>query len=131
MCIVLISFAIGFGGSWAVRRYGGRIGAMDVPNCRSSHHREIPKGAGLGILAVLIVSSLLLAIPYFIWFPAMVISLASFWGADKHILPVSHRLAIHFGCSLFFLYLFLHSQNQGSSRLCDLAAGPGIYCGNR
>ncbi len=96
-----------------MRRFGCRIGAMDVPNCRSSHHREIPKGAGLGILVALMVSSLLLSIPYFIWFPAMVISLASFWGADKHVLPVSHRLAIHFGCSLFFLYLFLHSQNQG------------------
>lgn len=113
MVIVLISFSLGFAGSWVVMRHGDRIGAIDVPNCRSSHHREIPKGAGLGILAALIVSSLLLAVPYYIWFPAMVISLASFWGADKHVLPVFHRLAIHFGCSLFFLYLLLHSQNQG------------------
>jgi Fuc2NAc and GlcNAc transferase len=113
MFVVLISFALGFGGSWAVMRYGDRIGVIDVPNCRSSHHREIPKGAGLGILAALIVSSLVLAAPYFVWFPAMVISLASFWGADKHILPVFHRLLIHFGCSLFFLYLFLYFQHMG------------------
>jgi Fuc2NAc and GlcNAc transferase len=64
----------------------------------------------LGILTALVVSSLALNIPFFIWLPALVISLASFWGADKHILPVFHRLLIHFGCSLFFLFFFLYAN---------------------
>jgi Fuc2NAc and GlcNAc transferase len=42
--------------------------------------------------------------------PALTISLVSFWGADKHVLPVSHRLLIHFGCSLFFLFFLLWSR---------------------
>lgn len=93
-----------------IKRYGDRIGTVDVPNRRSSHHREIPKGAGLGLLMALVVSGMVLAIPFFVWVPALVISLASFWGADKHILPVIHRLAIHFGCSLFFLFFLLCSR---------------------
>jgi Fuc2NAc and GlcNAc transferase len=93
-----------------VKRYGARIGTVDVPTPRSSHHREIPKGAGLGVLTALVVSGVVLAIPFFVWVPALVISLVSFWGADKHILPVSHRLAIHFGCTLFFLFFLLWSR---------------------
>ncbi|MDZ7664905.1 MAG: UDP-N-acetylmuramyl pentapeptide phosphotransferase [Desulfotignum sp.] len=115
MLLVFISFLLGFSGSWLVKRFGVRIGMVDVPNLRSSHHREIPKGAGFGILSALVVSSLFLLIPFFVWLPALVISLASFWGADKHILPVSHRLLIHFGCSLFFLVFFLYFQQADPS----------------
>lgn len=93
-----------------IKRYGARLGTVDVPNRRSSHQREIPKGAGLGVLTALVVSGLVVAIPFFVWVPALVISLVSFWGADKHILPVSHRLAVHFGCSLFFLFFLLWSR---------------------
>jgi Fuc2NAc and GlcNAc transferase len=114
MYILLTSFLLGVGGSWLVLRFGGRIGMIDVPNSRSSHQRDIPKGAGLGILAALVVACLVLDIPFFIWLPALVISLASFWGADKHILPVCHRLGIHFGCSLFFLVFFLHAQQASA-----------------
>jgi Fuc2NAc and GlcNAc transferase len=112
MFILMTSFLLGFGGSWLVKRYGVRIGTIDKPSNRSSHHGEIPKGAGLGVLTALVVSSLVLAIPFFIWVPALVISLASFWGADKHILPVSLRLLIHFGCSLFFLFFFLQYRQM-------------------
>ena len=94
-------------GSWVIMKYGEMIGVIDRPSKRSSHHDNIPKGGGLGILAAFVFSSLVLNIPLFIWLPALMISLASFWGADKYILPVSHRLGIHFGCSLFFLVFFL------------------------
>ena len=115
MLLVFISFLLGFSGSWLVKRFGTRIGMVDVPNLRSSHHREIPKGAGFGILSVLVVSGFFLSIPFFVWLPALMISLASFWGADKHILPVSYRLLIHFGCSLLFLVFFLHFQQADPS----------------
>ena len=107
MTLVLSGFLLGYAGAWFVMRYGDRLGTIDIPGHRSSHHKEVPKGAGLGILAALVFSSLMLQIPVFIWMPALVISLASFWGADKYILPVSQRLVIHFGCSLFFLFFFL------------------------
>lgn len=93
-----------------IKRYGARIGTVDVPSHRSSHHREIPKGAGLGVLSALVMAGLVLEIPFFVWMPALVISLVSFWGADKHILPVFHRLVVHFGCSLFFLFFLLWSR---------------------
>jgi Fuc2NAc and GlcNAc transferase len=112
MFLVLISFVLGFGGSWVIKRYGDRIGTVDVPNRRSSHHREIPKGAGLGVLMALAVSGLVLAVPFFVWAPALMISLVSFWGADKHILPVLHRLLVHFGCSLLFLFFLLWSRQS-------------------
>jgi len=115
MLLVFISFVLGFSGSWLVKRFGARFGMVDVPNLRSSLHREIPKGAGFGILSALVVSGFFLSIPFFVWLPALVISLASFWGADKHILPVSYRLLIHFGCSLFFLVFFLHFQQADPS----------------
>ncbi|HSL61694.1 MAG TPA: UDP-N-acetylmuramyl pentapeptide phosphotransferase [Desulfotignum sp.] len=117
MMFAISGFLLGVAGSWLVMRYGDRIGAMDVPNFRSSHDKMIPKGAGLGILAALVVTGLVLKIPFFIWIPALAISLASFWGADRHILPVLHRLGIHFGCALFFLVFFLHAKG----------AGPGAY----
>ncbi|MCA1794042.1 MAG: UDP-N-acetylmuramyl pentapeptide phosphotransferase [Desulfotignum sp.] len=91
-------------------KYGAAIGAIDRPSKRSSHQNNIPKGGGFGILAALVFSSLILKIPVFIWIPALVISLASFWGADKYILPVSQRLLIHFGCGLIFLVFFLNAK---------------------
>jgi len=107
MAIIVLSFLSGITGSWVVMKYGAVIGVIDRPSKRSSHHKNIPKGGGLGILAALVFSSLILQIPVFIWMPSLVISLASFWGADKYILPVSQRLVIHFGCSLIFLVFFL------------------------
>jgi Fuc2NAc and GlcNAc transferase len=110
MIVVLSGFLLGVAGSWLMMRHGKQLGIMDIPNGRSSHSKSIPKGAGLGILAALLISSLMLKIPWFVWFPAAVISLASFWGADKYILPVYKRLMIHFGCALFFLIFFWASK---------------------
>ena len=110
MILILSGFLLGFAGSWLMMRYGERLDLMDVPCCRSSHFKAVPKGAGFGILAALLLSGLLLEMPWFVWFPAAGISLASFWGADKHILPVSRRLLIHFACALFFLVFFLASK---------------------
>ncbi len=114
MFIVLLSFLSGVTGSWIIMKYGAVIGAIDRPSKRSSHQNNIPKGGGFGILAALVFSSLILNIPVFIWIPALVISLTSFWGADKYILPVSLRLMIHFGCSLFFLVFFLYSKQAAA-----------------
>ncbi len=110
MTLILSGFLLGFIGSWLMMRFGEHLGIMDVPCGRSSHVKSVPKGAGFGILAALLLSGLMLEIPWFVWLPAAVISLASFWGADKHILPVSRRLLIHFACALLFLVFFLASK---------------------
>lgn len=88
-------------------KFGDAIGAMDTPNKRSSHQKSIMKGAGFGILSVFLLFSLILEIQVFIWLPGLVMSLASFWGGDKHLLSVRQRLIIHFSCSLFFLVFLL------------------------
>lgn len=118
MIVILLSgFLLGAAGSWLIKQYGEKFGVVDIPNGRSSHSQAIPKGGGFGILAALLLSSLMLKIPWFVWLPSAAISLVSFWGADKHILPVSKRLLVHFGCALFFLVFFLASKQ----------AGPGTY----
>ncbi|MEX1314095.1 MAG: UDP-N-acetylmuramyl pentapeptide phosphotransferase [Desulfotignum sp.] len=113
MTLILSGFFLGLAGSWLMIRYGEQLGIMDVPNVRSSHFKAVPKGGGVGILSALVVTGLVLKIPWFLWVPAGAISLASFWGADKHILPASRRLLIHFACALFFLVFFLASKQPG------------------
>nr|NJM01486.1 UDP-N-acetylmuramyl pentapeptide phosphotransferase [Desulfobacula sp.] len=113
MSIILTSFLLGFLGSWIVLKYGGRIGAIDIPTSRSSHFGKVPKGGGFGILAAFVLLSLILEIPIWIWIPAVIMSLISFWGGDKHCLSVKQRLLIHFGCSLFFSIFFLYSKQFG------------------
>jgi Fuc2NAc and GlcNAc transferase len=113
MIFILSGFLLGIAGSWFVIHFGARLGLMDIPTSRSSHNREIPKGAGVGILSAIVMFGLILEIPFFIWVPAMVISATSFWGADRNVLSVSIRLMIQFGCALFFLFFFLMSKQAG------------------
>jgi Fuc2NAc and GlcNAc transferase len=129
MMSILSGFILGVAGSWLMMRYGEQLGIMDIPNGRSSHSEAIPKGAGFGILAALLLSSLILKIPWFVWLPSAVISLVSFWGADKHILPVSKRLLVHFGCALFFLVFFLASKQAVMSTYVNLAAAVVFIAG--
>ena len=102
-----ISFLSGLAGAWALFILGKQFGMVDLPNERSSHNKEAYKGGGIGILFALLFTSVLLAIEHFIWMPALVISLASLWGGDKHKLTVKQRLVIHFGCSLYFLWFLI------------------------
>lgn len=99
---------------------GHVIGVMDIPNNRSSHQDKMPKGAGFGILFVFVYFSLVLKIPIFIWLPGLIMSLASFWGGDKHLLSVTQRLYIHFGCSLTFLIFIFYTKQVtlGTYILC-------------
>ena len=110
MIFFLFSFICGMFGAWFIMKYGERIGINDVPNDRSSHEKVVPKGGGIGILSALIMACLVLSIPFFLLVPAVIISLVSFWGGDKHRLSVKERLFFQFGCSLFFLIFFLHSK---------------------
>jgi len=96
-------------------QYGCRIGIVDIPNNRSSHTKVIPKGGGIGIVMVLAVSSLILSISIGIWLPAIVISLVSLWGGDKHCLSPKLRLLLHFACSIFFLVFWGFSKGTGLS----------------
>ena len=104
--LIFLCFSLGLAGAWTLIRFGEQIGMMDLPNKRSSHKKQVCKGAGIGILFAILVASFFLKITHFLWFPALAISVASLWGGDRYKLNVKQRLFVHFGCSLYFL-LFL------------------------
>ncbi|MCK5310821.1 MAG: glycosyltransferase family 4 protein [Desulfobacteraceae bacterium] len=82
----------------------------DVPNERSSHTKDVPKGGGIGILISFVLSSIVLNIPKAFWIPALVLSVISFFG-DRIELSVKFRLIMQFVCSIIFLTnLFFLSQ---------------------
>lgn len=104
--LYLFSFLCSGLGAWVLLKIGYRLGVNDVPNHRSSHVKETPKGAGIGILAASMVSAIYLSVPVWVWIPATIIALISFWGGDKQQLSPGKRLIIQFLCSLLIL-LFL------------------------
>jgi UDP-N-acetylmuramyl pentapeptide phosphotransferase/UDP-N-acetylglucosamine-1-phosphate transferase len=76
---------------WQLARSGG---AMDVPNARSLHSKPTPRTGGMGILAGLLLASLLLqGAGVLVWVAAglALVSLAD----DRWTLPVSVRLVSH------------------------------------
>ncbi|MBU1196123.1 MAG: glycosyltransferase family 4 protein [Proteobacteria bacterium] len=84
------------------------MGIDDIPNNRSSHVEVTPKCGGIGILIAFVISSIMLSIPIYLWFTAVIVSLISFWGGDKHRLSAKQRLFFQFACSFVFL-IFVES----------------------
>ncbi len=108
--IVLASLLLGSMGAWIIEKTGYKFGMLDVPNHRSSHVKEVPKGGGIGILIAFVVSSVCLNISQAFWIPALVLSCISFLG-DRIELSIQVRLVIQFVCSLIFLInLFFFTQ---------------------
>ncbi len=96
-------FLFGVAGAWLTMKFGSRLGINDIPNHRSSHNKSVPKGAGVGILASILVVCWTLSIKPGFWIPVLVISIISFWGGDRHRLSPEKRVLIQFLCSLFFV----------------------------
>lgn len=96
-------FAIGFVlsclGTWLVAKYGYSMKILDTSNGRSSHVGVVPKGGGIGILWAFIYLCVVLDISKFIWVPAVIVSIISFYG-DRKELPVIRRLGFQIACSL-------------------------------
>jgi Fuc2NAc and GlcNAc transferase len=108
--IVSISFLFGCLGAWIIHKIGYKFGVLDVPNERSSHTKDIPKGGGIGILAAFVFTSIIINISITFWASALILSIVSFFG-DRVELSVKFRLIIQFICSIVFLiYLFYSAQ---------------------
>jgi Fuc2NAc and GlcNAc transferase len=84
----------GFGG-WMVSRWGTNLSLMDHPNERSSHKTVTPKGGGIGILAAFLFCSLYTKISYWLWFPALSVSLLGLFS-DRFEISPQPRLIIQF-----------------------------------
>jgi len=93
--ICLVAIFMGAAGALCVARLGHRVGLMDRPNARSSHHKATPKGGGIGILVAFCVVSIAMSVSPLIWVPVALVSVVSLLGDRLH-LPQLWRL----GCQL-------------------------------
>lgn len=96
-----LSFAIGLIGAFFVARRGIYWGLMDSPNARSSHRIPVPKGGGIGILVVFVVSVIWWHIPWTLLIPAFIVSMVSLLG-DYRELSFKIRLAVQVGSAAIF-----------------------------
>lgn len=96
--LIILCLALGTVGAWFMSRYAYRFGLLDIPNDRSSHSLPTPRGGGIGILAAFIVSSLWLKLSLFIWLPAALLALVSFFD-DRLDLSPRTRLIFQFGAA--------------------------------
>lgn len=112
------SLALGASGAWFMSRYAYRFGLVDIPNDRSSHSLPTPRGGGIGILAAFIVSSLLVAVPFFVWVPAAFLALVSFFD-DRLSLTPRLRLIFQFVAAFvvigyeYAIFSSFHAQSPG------------------
>lgn len=109
--IFVLSLAFGAIFSWLISRYAGSFGLLDIPNGRSSHNLPTPRGGGIGILAAYIVSSAWLKLSLFIWLPAALMAVVSFFD-DKLTLSPRTRLFFQFGSALVFAGTTLRSTHS-------------------
>jgi len=98
---LMTSFLIGMAGAFLVARSGLGWGLVDTPKERSSHKIPIPKGGGIGILGVLVISVLWWHIPWTLWIPACTISLVSLLG-DYRDISFKIRLTVQIGSAMIF-----------------------------
>ncbi len=91
IAIFIVSIALGALGAWAVGRYARKVGLLDCPNERSSHHIPTPKGGGIGIFVVFVLSATQSGLPTALWAPISVLAAIAFWG-DRIDLPPKYRL---------------------------------------
>lgn len=73
-------------------RFAFKLGLIDVPNDRSSHSLPTPRGGGVGILLAFVCGSLLLCSPLYLWCPAALLSLASFFDDRLNLSPRTRLL---------------------------------------
>lgn len=107
MILVLIIFA-SFVLTELLRRYTLSKNLIDIPNARSSHTVPTPRGGGLSIVVVFLISISFL-IPrsedtfFSLLGAGVLISSVGFWDDHSHI-PAKWRLLAHFTAAFWILY---------------------------
>jgi UDP-GlcNAc:undecaprenyl-phosphate GlcNAc-1-phosphate transferase len=86
---------------------------LDYPNARSLHDTPIPRTGGIGIIAGILLSWLLLdTIPSVLWIGIGLLTTVSLID-DVRALPVSLRLAVHGGVAMIFTVSLLYTPYGG------------------
>ena len=83
-------------GAWAISKHAYKVGLVDCPNGRSSHCMPTPKGGGIGIFFVFLMSAGVLGLPVSFWLPIGIMAVVAFWG-DRIELSAKLRLVIQLG----------------------------------
>lgn len=106
---------------WLTTRYLVRQAILDHPVERSSHSTAVPRGGGLAVIPVILVSWLLLG-PFLnlststaaIWWVALgtVLLAAISWLDDLKTLSIAWRLPVHIGVVALVLYSVPLSMNH-------------------
>jgi Fuc2NAc and GlcNAc transferase len=125
---LISSLATGAVGAWGISRHAHRIGLLDRPCERSSHHDVTPKGGGVGILMVLIGVSLILTVPAWLWVPVSILSLVSFLGDRLHLSQIL-RLIIQFVCAAIIAVQVVRlNASLAAEPVLVTGAIIGFYC---
>lgn len=96
---------------WIYLRVSPTIGAIDVPNDRSSHSTPIPRGGGLAIVLASLIAYALLSYAGILnfrnlWFiSALIIALVGFID-DLHSIPLFPRLITHILIAVLAVYFY-------------------------
>lgn len=91
--LLLASALTGWGGASLAARYGQSVGFIDYPNERSSHASPTPRGGGIGIFAVFLLTSLANGVSTGFWLPVGAMSVFAL-GSDRFNLSPEIRLCI-------------------------------------
>jgi Fuc2NAc and GlcNAc transferase len=94
MVLVVASLLTGWGGALFMAGHGLRLGFVDQPDHRSAHAVPVPRGGGIGILAVMVGCGLLLGTPPLLLLAMAMVGLVSF-ADDRFCLPAWLRLGFH------------------------------------
>jgi len=99
--LAIVAFLGSLAGVRFVERYAAALRLIDLPNVRSSHHVPRPRGGGLGIVAGVVLASLIASVmgtplPGELWIllgAAGVVAVVGLWD-DRRSLSVWPRLAV-------------------------------------
>ena len=109
--LVLVGF-VSWGATFTLYRYATARGVMDVPNERSSHNKPTPRGGGLAIAVVFLIS---IALVYILGLSDGPLIRALLVGGtpiavvgfidDRYGVRAAFRLLVHFGATGWVLYV--------------------------
>ncbi|HDP26191.1 MAG TPA: glycosyltransferase family 4 protein [Deltaproteobacteria bacterium] len=123
------SVLLGGIGAFVVMKFGPVLDLVDVPNNRSSHDTPTPKGGGIGILAVFMLTALVEDIPIGFWVPVTFLALVSLFG-DMRNLSVLLRLVVQFTAAVVVLVSIIvagQSTLISTLRIISVIAVAGLF----
>ncbi len=106
--LIASSFVLSFTFVFLLIRYAEKLGFVDIPNARSVHKKPIPRGAGVGFVSAVMISTLLFDFTFFVEYYYIYLAIAVIFlvGLLDDKLDVSPKLKFVFiFIATFILYM--------------------------